>query len=404
MVVETRRRGGPVLLLGVLLLIVDGYDLFVLGTVGPALLRYTPWGVTPPVLGLLGGVTAFGAAVGAVVAGWAGDVLGRRLPLAVSLVWVAGWMALSAVVPTVELFAMTRFFTGTGLGALIPLVVAVVTEAAPVARRSLFVGAAMTGVAVGGLVAAFAGRVLLGPVPFRTLFLIGALALVLLPAVWWLVPAGIPAAQPSDAPGRAGTLLTAGHRRATLLFWASTFLGLVVVYGASTWLPALMVSAGYDQGSALEFLIAFNLGAIVGTLAVTALADRLRIKAVTLACALVASGAMLVLSTPQARWLLLVMAAAAGLGALGTQNLVNAYVSRYHEPPVRGTALGLCLGVGRLGAIAGPVYLSLVTVLSASPKAGFYAFVVPALMEAALIAAIPRRRASMAPAATGVAA
>jgi MFS transporter, AAHS family, benzoate transport protein len=87
------------------------------------------------------------------------------------------------------------------------------------------------------------------------------------------------------------------------------------------------------------------------------------------------------------------MAAAAGLGALGTQNLVNAYVARYHEPRLRGTALGFSLGVGRLGAIAGPVYRSAVTVLFTSPAAGFYAFVVPAVLGAVVIAAIPRQPA-----------
>jgi MFS transporter, AAHS family, benzoate transport protein len=146
---DTRRHGrsGHVLALGVLVLFIDGYDLFVLGAVGPALLQYAPWGVTPATLGLLGSVTAVGGALGAVVAGWSGDVLGRRLPMAVSVVWVAVWMALSALAPNVELFAATRLATGLGLGALIPLVVAVVAEAAPASRRSFFVGVAMTGIA-----------------------------------------------------------------------------------------------------------------------------------------------------------------------------------------------------------------------------------------------------------------
>jgi len=386
-----------------LVLLIDGYDLFALGAVGPALLSYAPWGATPATLGLLGSLTAVGGAIGAVAAGWCGDIYGRRLPMAISLAWVSVSVVFSAMAPTVELFALTRLATGLGLGALIPLVVAVVTEGAPAQRRTLWVGVAMTGIAFGGLGAAFAGRALLGQIPFQQLFLIGAAGVVLIPLVWRLVPGqtsvsdSTPVHRSATAVAltgnRAAQLLARPDRRATLLFWAATFLGLVVVYGASTWLPTLMVNAGYDLDSSLEFLITFNIGAILGTLAVTAMADRGHLQMITVGSTLVAAVAMLVLSTPQSRGLLLVMAAAAGLGALGTQNLVNSYVARYHEPRLRGTALGFSLGVGRLGAIAGPLYLAAVTVLFPSPAAGFYAFVVPAVLGAVVIALIPRRPA-----------
>jgi AAHS family benzoate transporter-like MFS transporter len=47
--------------------------------------------------------------------------------------------------------------------------------------------------------------------------------------------------------------------------------------------------------------------------------------------------------------------------------------------------------VGRLGAIVGPSYLAAVTVLITFPDVGFYAFIVPAVIGAATIAAIPSR-------------
>jgi hypothetical protein len=36
------------------------------------------------------------------------------------------------------------------------------------------------------------------------------------------------------------------------------------VYGVATWLPTLMRGEGYDLGSALTFVVLFNLGGIVG--------------------------------------------------------------------------------------------------------------------------------------------
>ena len=140
---STARRSIACLALGLIVLLVDGYDIFVLGTVGPSLLAYEPWGATPATLGLLGSVTALGMPIGAITAGWAGDLWGRRAPLTISLGWVSIWMLLSAVAPTLGLFAATRLGTGIGIGALVPLVVAFVTDWAPQARRSLFVGIAL---------------------------------------------------------------------------------------------------------------------------------------------------------------------------------------------------------------------------------------------------------------------
>ncbi|GAA3309850.1 MFS transporter [Streptomyces cinereospinus] len=386
--------------LGLVILCIEGYDLFVLGAVGPSLLAHPEWDVTKSTLGLLGSLTALGMPVGSIAAGWTGDLWGRRLPMVIGLAWLSVWMLASAAAGSLEVFAATRFFTGMGLGALIPLVTAFVSESAAPARRSLQVGTALTGVAIGGIVTGVLGRALLPATDFRTLFLFGVLPLVLVPLVWRVVPARAldavpegtaeeapaPAAEKAPSANRLGRLLAPEHRRATLLFWAATFTGLVLVYGASTWLPTLMVDAGYDLSSSLEFSIAFNAGAVVGTIGVALLADWGFLKAVTVASFLMAAVAMITLSTPQPRPVLLIASAAAGLGSLGTQSLVNIFVARYYPAHLRGTGLGFSLGIGRVGAIVGPSYLAVVTVLIASPKAGFYAFVVPAVLGAGLAA------------------
>jgi len=108
--------------------------------------------------------------------------------------------------------------------------------------------------------------------------------------------------------------------------------------------------------------------------------------------------AMLVLSSEQARWVILAMSAVAGLGTLGTQNLVNGYVAHFYPARLRGSALGVCLGLGRFGSILGPSYVTLVIALFATPAAGFYGFVLPAVLGAIAIAMVPAVRR---PVATG---
>lgn len=60
----------------------------------------------------------------------------------------------------------------------------------------------------------------------------------------------------------------------TLMFWVAFFMCLLMVYGLNTWLPKLMIEAGYALNSSLGFLIVLQGGAIVGTLIIAKLCDR----------------------------------------------------------------------------------------------------------------------------------
>lgn len=203
---RTGTRPGPAVALGLVILCIEGYDLFILGAVGPSLLAHPDWDVSKSTLGLLGSLTALGMPLGSIAAGWAGDLYGRRLPMTISLAWLSLSMLLSAVAGDLTLFAATRFLTGMGIGALIPLVTAYVSEAATPARHALQVGTATTGLALGGILTGVVGRTLLPEWDFRTLFLFGVIPLVLIPVVWRLVPAVVrdhPAPAAQATPGAA---------------------------------------------------------------------------------------------------------------------------------------------------------------------------------------------------------
>jgi len=105
--------------LGVLILFIDGYDLFVLGTRRPVAARLQAVGSRPPTIGLLGSVTAFGMPIGAFVAG-RGEATpgGRRLPLVATLAWVSLGMIVAGLAPNLTVFGLGRFLTGIGIGAL----------------------------------------------------------------------------------------------------------------------------------------------------------------------------------------------------------------------------------------------------------------------------------------------
>ncbi|WP_194820498.1 MFS transporter [Nocardia sp. XZ_19_385] len=383
-----RHRTG-VLLLACLVLFVDGYDLFTLGTIGPSLLRDRSWGASVTTLGTLGSLTALGMPVGSILAGWAADRWSRRIPLVVAVCWISASMLAAAAAQDLTQLGAARVGTGIGVGALAPLVAALVSDHAPRNRRTLHLAVAMGSIGIGGTASALLGRVLLSEVHFQTLFLIGAFPVVLVPLILWIVPSTTPHSGHTQRNRHVAELFTPSTRIATVLFWIATFASMSLVYSTTAWLPTVMMRNGYSLNSSLEFMIAFTAGAACGGVLMAILADRGHLKIVTAVTFSLAAIALLVLSTNQPRPLLLAISALAGLGSLGCQNLVIAYISAYYPPRLRATALGFGLGVGRLGAIAGPSYLSAATAFFTSPRAGFFAFMAPALLGAITVTLLP---------------
>lgn len=419
---RVHRTPHAVLALALVALTLEGYDLIVFGTVVPALLDYAPWGLTPESAGILGSLAVVGMLVGALAAGAVTDVLGRRriMIFSVSLFSIA--MGLCALAPSPEWFGAFRLLVGIGAGGLMPTVVALVVEYSPSTRRNLNTAIAFAGVGLGGALAGLLAILLVPAYGFRIMFALGLVPLiVVLPMMLRYLPESISylltqgryveAAAIGNRFGIAveavrsqrsavtdqrrrrdvlATLFAGRGLAATLLFWVATFCCLLVLFGANAWLPALMLNAGYPIGSALSFLLVLNLGAVVGTLAASLVADRIGSKPVTVFAFTLAAVSLLLLVLRPPTAVVYVLVAFAGLGTTGTQILINAYVACYHPTATRATALGLSLGVGRLGGIIGPAYGGLVVASGLGLSWQFYAFAVPAVIGGVVIALVPR--------------
>jgi AAHS family benzoate transporter-like MFS transporter len=72
------------------------------------------------------------------------------------------------------------------------------------------------------------------------------------------------------------------------------------------------------------------------------------------------------------------LVALAGTGTLGTQVLVNVFISSIYPAEIRGTGLGWALGVGRLGAILGPLIGGAILGAGMPAQWNFYVFAIVA--------------------------
>ena len=135
-----------------LALVFDGYDLVVYGTTVAALRR--EWGITGAEAGFIASLSLVGMLVGALGIGTLTDLLGRRRTLIGAVVLFSAAMPLCALAQGPGTFAALRLVAGLGLGGVMPIASALVTEYAPPGRRNLTYVLMQSGYAVGGVLAA----------------------------------------------------------------------------------------------------------------------------------------------------------------------------------------------------------------------------------------------------------
>jgi AAHS family benzoate transporter-like MFS transporter len=370
----------------------EGYDLVVLGVVLPSLLRDPSWGLDPASASLISAIGLVGVMVGALSVGPLTDRFGRRRLILATVTAFSVITLLCAFAPNPAVFGVLRFLAGLGLGGVLPVALAMVNEFARDGRGSSATTTLMTGYHVGAVLTSLLGIVVIPSIGWRAMFVIGALpALVLVPVIAARLPESLPtrAAEPA-ARNPVATLFRDGYLRSTLAFWVTSFMGLLLVYGLNTWLPEIMRSAGYELGASLALLLTLNIGAVLGLLLAGRVADRIGVRTATITWFAAAAAFLALLSVRLPGAGVYVSVLLAGMFVFSTQVLVYAYVCRRYPAAVRATALGTSSGVGRLGAITGPLVGGALLGAGMAYPWGFFVFALVAALGAIAVTFVGR--------------
>ncbi|TNB97533.1 MFS transporter [Paracoccus marcusii] len=365
------------------LLVVDGYDVFVAGTVLPTLIQ--EWGLTKPQAGALQAWALFGMMFGALILGPLADRIGRKKGVAISFALFTSATVLTGFADTPGQFKVFRFIAGLGCGGLMPNAVALMNEYAPKRLRGTMVALMFSGYSVGGMVAAGLGIGLIPSFGWQPMFFIAAVPLLLLPLILWRLPeslgflikqgkqeeakrifAKINPATPLAADDRliftevkgasasVAELFRHGRLLRTLMLWLSFFCCLLLVYLLSSWLPKVLQEAGYAERASLLSLFSLNFGGMAGAIMGGRLGDRFGLPRVVVGFFAAAALSIALIGVNPAPELLFALIFVAGATTIGTQILLYASVAQLYNLSVRSTGLGWASGVGRIGAIVGP--------------------------------------------------
>lgn len=410
-----------------LIVFVDGFDAQAMGFVAPALTA--AMGISRGVLGSVISSGLVGMMIGALVSGPLADRIGRKPVLvACALVFGAGSL-LTATAQSIESLMAWRAITGLGMGGAMPNAIALTSEYMPRRRRAgavtMMICGFSLGAAVGGLVAAS----IIPRFGWPSVFVVGgvtpiviALASVaLLPeSIRFLLVRGRGESRARTylariAPGESLTgplsagrdehdtggrfivaaLFTNGRALVTTLIWVIYFMNLLNLYFLNSWLPTIISDAGIPVETAIRLTSLFQIGGIVGAIALGRLLDRTFSFTILAGCYAWAAAFVYAIGHGGASVPLLALTiTCAGIGIIGGQNASHALSAEFYPTHMRSTGVGWALGIGRIGSIVGPVVGGLLLAQNTPMRDVFWAAVIPAMMASLAAAVIATRRRS----------
>lgn len=427
---DERKVGRPhalIVALLILAMMVDGYDIFLIGIILPAL--SADLGIAPAALTVVFVAQQFGLLLGNFVIGPVADRYGRRTTLLACLV-IFGLLTLATVFATsvTELVGL-RFVAGVFFSGVIPNTISLVSEIMPKRVRAASVSITFAGYTSGATLIGAPVLAWLLPYGWQSAFIVGgALPLVLAAVLYFTLPESlrflaarnprdprIPSllkridptlalagnetfvARGEDAPGARMpivALFREGRTATTLLLWVGFHMAFIVSNLFGAWKITVLSQFGGLADTRIATLMAVQGAAgVIGTLTSGFVMDRLgptRVLPVYLGGAALATAvvAFIDLGSFATVFAFLVF----GYFANGGLSGINALASISYPSPIRATGISWAHAAGRAGAMLGPILGGAMIAREIGVPGVFVLTAIPQLCAALAIVALWRMR------------
>lgn len=381
---------GIALFVCVLICFIDGFDIFMIGKILPAIAD--GFGVEPKAMTKVLVYQQIGLAIGAFTISPLADRFGRRAMLIFACATFGTITLASVYAQTLTQLAIMRGVAGIFMSAGLPMAMALISELTPKRRRSTLVAVALAGFSTGSAASGAVAAWLLDDYGWQSGFVIGGVVpLICLPLLILFVPESLKlrAERNPNDPGIARTVrrldptiqlrgdesfviesggargrkarlsdvFSEGRLTMTCIIWAACTLAMTNTALLSAWLPTFFQEmAGVPiQQFAIVAMISY-LGGVVGTLCIGWLMDRMR-PALLLAGFYV----MLAICLSSLAWVpfgtvqFVMLATVWSFFQTGGQGGLNTMITHVYPPRMRSTALGWAGGAGRIGGVVAPI-------------------------------------------------
>ena len=402
-----------------LVLFIDGFDMYFLGKILPAIAEGLGGESTD--MRQVVNYQQIGMAVGAFLMPPLADRVGRKPILGLCLLVFGSLSFWAAFATGFTMLAWLRGVSGIFYSAMLPIGLALLAESTPRRRRALFMSIALVCFSGGNLGSGVMTAWFLDELGWEGFFIFGGI--VPLAAILLLVfvpeslafrvnrdgadprlPSAIqrldPAAQvpigtvfhmgDQDEVSRAGPLAMFGsrYRIQTILLFAACFFALGNIALLANWLATFMYElAGLPIETFAFYMIIGYFGGASGTLAMGWLMDRMNPYWLIAGYFVVDAAAILSLGyiPPQAAVAFVTALVVWNFCQVGGQTGINNLATLSYPPEMRSSGIGWAGGVGRIGGIVFPFLGGLALAAALPLQTIMFATAIPALVVATLI-------------------
>ena len=391
----------------------DGFDTAIIGFIASDLVQ--EWGVQKSDLGPVMSAALVGLAFGALTAGPMADRIGRKKVLVLSILVFGGFSLITAFATSLTQLTILRFLTGLGLGAAMPNAATLMSEYAPERRRALLVNLMFVGFPIGSSMGGFISAWMIPHYGWQSVLVLGGvMPLVLAVALIFLLPesarylaaknksqreiasvlrriAPLPdntqfvlqeTGQIKDK-SALGVIFSPRYLVGTIMLCLTYFMGLLIFYLLTSWLPLLIRETGASLSQASVITALFPLGGGIGVLVLGALMDKINPnKVVAVGYLLTGVFVCLVGFATDNLVLMGVMVFIAGTIMNGAQSSMPALAAGFYPTQGRATGVAWMLGLGRFGGILGAFSGAFLMQAELSFKTLFALLAIPAVLSA----------------------
>jgi AAHS family 4-hydroxybenzoate transporter-like MFS transporter len=402
-----------------MVLFVDGLNTQILGFILPQIAQ--AWGIPHEMLGIIFSSSLIGLFAGYLFIAPLSAQLGhKRVMVACTALFGVVTLATTLARDPYTLMA-ARFITGVGLGGALPSALAMTGEFIPGRRRSTAATLVISGISLGSTCAGVTAAMLLDAYGWQSVLIVGGLlplvialvlAFTLSESFSYLVMrrgdnAGalrlLARIDPAIGKGPATRTVTMGSESSsasvlmlfqdrrtvgTLAQWLMMVLNLLVNYALQNWLTTMLIQLGQTHRVAIAATTMINAGGILSGFVVGPLMDRFGVYRILTALFVAAAGFVFTVGSMLNGPVVALLASSfcLGLCSNGLQKGAGALAIFFYPTALRSTGTGWLFGVGRVGAILGPLAIGSLLAAGWTPARLLHTAVIPMLLGAAVVA------------------
>lgn len=418
---------------------IDGFDITAMAVVANSV--GSEMGISEKQLGFVFSFSLAGMMFGAMFLASLSDTFGRRNVIIISLSAVGISVLCTAYTSNLVELVTLRFISGLGAGAMLASQATLTSEYSSNKYKALSVAIVVAGYPLGAMMTGLVGQYMIVDYGWRSLFILGgSISLLMCFFVYLLLPESLlflcnkrpknalerinnitakykaalftafseeavyehdtsknisnnePNNQLDSKPNdnkknsnllqRVYQLFEGKLRKRTLLLWSSFMLAMSTMYFIMSWLPKLIINTGFSSATANYAFSAFNFGGVAGIFIMGIVAIRWKLSLVV-SLFLSSAGVLMFIFAFVAKTeiAILIIIALIGVALQGGFTGLYALSAKLYPTKIRTTGVGWSLGVGRLGAVFGPLIAGFTIAAGVSMQWNFNLFAIPVLIS-----------------------